>query len=402
MKALIVSLGLILLTPSVNAEESWIFSQRIPVTTEAKEGVFHHLEGAGRKHIALSENTLAVVWEDDHSGAPQIYLTHKTTDSKQFSAIQQLSTGKEAYEPALTGLSGNRFVMVWEQDGGVYVRAHKNQQLSAQIKLSQAPASHASITSLGNSAFAVWREQRSAGWSLWVAEIDVSADGQLMLKSSNRVEQKDLQQAVLFPAIAANQSGLIVAWEDRRAGHTRLNYSFSDNQGLSFSEPAYLNEFYSNRNQYDKGSGVTRVAIGSFAEKEFLAAWMDKRRGNNGYGIFAAQAYEGSFGPDEKVHSEQGDELAHNNPAVGGNLRGDFVVGWDDFRSGDADIWISRYNEEGVWSEDISPAPASGSGEQTHVAVALDEQGGLHLLWIERDSVDAPTRLWYSQGRIKK
>jgi len=129
---------------------------------------------------------------------------------------------------------------------------------------------------------------------------------------------------------------------------------------------------------------------------------MDKRRGSRGCVIFAAQAVEGSLGPDEKVHSEQGDELAHNNPAVGGNARGDFIVAWDDFRSGDADIWISRYNEDGAWSEDVTPSPASGSGEQTHPSVALDEQGGLHLLWIERASVDAPSRLWYSQGRMNR
>lgn len=75
---------------------------------------------------------------------------------------------------------------------------------------------------------------------------------------------------------------------------------------------------------------------------------------------------------------------------------------WDDFRAGNSDIWISRYTEDSVWSEDISPAPASGSGEQTHAAVALDEEGGLHLLWIERETVDTPSRLWYSLGSMRE
>ncbi|MBL6998366.1 MAG: hypothetical protein ISR73_00800 [Gammaproteobacteria bacterium] len=402
MKGLSIIFGLWLLTQNVFASGDWVFASRTPVTAQASVAVFHHLEGAGRKHIALSQQTLAVVWEDDHSGSPQIYITYKALAGERFSAEQSVSSGTEAYEPAVTGLSGNRFAMTWEQDGAVFLRSAYDQQLSPALKLSEAAGSHASIASFANSAYVVWREQRATGWSLWVAVIAVAADGQLTLTGKNRIEAEDIASTLLFPAIAANSTGLVVAWEDRRAGHTRLNYSFSHNHGAAFSPPKYLNEFYSNRNQYDKGSGVTRVALSSYAQNEFLAAWMDKRRGNNGYGIFAAQAYDGSFGPDEKVHSAQGDELAHNNPATSGNARGDFVVVWDDFRAGNSDIWISRYTEDSVWSEDISPAPASGSGEQTHAAVALDEEGGLHLLWIERETVDAPSRLWYSLGSMRE
>jgi hypothetical protein len=127
---------------------------------------------------------------------------------------------------------------------------------------------------------------------------------------------------------------------------------------------------------------------------------MDKRRGGAGYGIFAALGSDGgeNFGPNEKVHGEQGDRQPHYNPAVGGNLAGDFVVAWDDFRRGDSDIWLSHYNEDDEWSRDFSPPPASGAGEQSHPAVALDDRGGLHLLWIERADMDAPSRLWYSHG----
>ena len=60
-----------------------------------------------------------------------------------------------------------------------------------------------------------------------------------------------------------------------------------------FNTPQSLNEFYSDRNEYDKGNGVTRVSLASFGEDEILAAWMDKRRGGNGYGIFATRSHKG-------------------------------------------------------------------------------------------------------------
>ena len=104
------------------------------------------------------------------------------------------------------------------------------------------------------------------------------------------------------------------------------------------------------------------------------------------------------FGPNEKVHGETGDRQPHYNPATAGNATGDFIVAWDDYRRGDSDIWLSGYTDDLEWSEDFSPPMASGAGEQSHPSIALDEDGGLHLLWIERADPNAPSRLWYSYG----
>jgi hypothetical protein len=208
-----------------------------------------------------------------------------------------------------------------------------------------------------------------------------------------------VETAVQFPSIAVNEAGILVAWEDRRAGHTRLLVSHSTLAEPAFGEPRELNEYFSERNVYDKGSGVARVALAAFAADEIVAAWMDKRRGGAGYGIFAALGSGETFGPNEKVHGAEGDLQPHYNPATAGNPAGDFVVAWDDFRRGDADIWLSAYGGDLVWSDDHAPPPASGPGEQTSPAIVLDASGALHLLWIERATTDAPSRLWYSLGK---
>ena len=91
---------LVLASSNLLATERWNFNDKIAVANTARAGGFHHLEGAGRKHIAISGETIALSWEDDSSGAPQVYLAYKNIHQNEFYAPVQLSNGNEAYLPA--------------------------------------------------------------------------------------------------------------------------------------------------------------------------------------------------------------------------------------------------------------------------------------------------------------
>lgn len=402
MKFRFAGLCLVLAIFQTQASERWIFDSRNSVTGPPVGAVYHHLEGSGRKHIAVTRESVALVWEDNRSQAPQIYATLKSLTQETFPTALLVSSGSEAYEPSIDAISDNRFVLAFEQDGAIFARILTEKGLAEPARLSRAAASHVSIASFDDRVFASWRERDNGKWFVKIAAIRVTNANQIVVESLQSVEAEGLETPVLFPAIAVNKAGLCVAWEDRRAGHTRLLVSHARDAGETFTEPQFLNEFFSNRNQYDRGSGVTRVSLASFAQDEILAAWMDKRRGGKGYGIFASLGAEAgaSFGPNEKVHGEEGDTQPHYNPATAGNQAGDFVIAWDDFRRGDSDIWISAYNPDLEWSQDYAPPVASGDGEQSHPSIALDEKDNLHLLWIERAKLDGPSRLWYSLGRV--
>jgi len=399
MKLIGIMLLICFCTLSIEVLADWQFGQRIAINTETEKSTFHHLDGAGRKHLAVSEDRVAVLWEDDSSGSPQIYLALKDEAESNFNQALKVSTGEKAYEPAIASLANGRFVLVWEQDGATYLKIHGEQIPGKPLKLSSDSvlASHPSVTTNDGQIYVIWREQQDRLWSLQVARLYAKNHG-VELLSIKAVEVEASSTPVLFPTLTSNESGLYVAWEDRAAGHTRLKFSFSSDQAKSFIEPAYLNEFFSNRTEYDKGSGVTRVSVASFGADEVVSAWMDKRRGGKGYGIFSSIGSDGSFGPNEKIHGAKGDSLPHYNPSTSGNSNGVLVVAWDDYRMGDSDIWLTSLDEDGEWGENVTPATASGSGEQSHASVALDEKGGLHLIWIERESPLAPTRLWYSYG----
>lgn len=404
MKLLTFVVTLAIYPFSLFATDHWSFSERISVSSQA-DGVFHHLDGAGRKHIALSGGRVAVVWEDNSTSDPQVYLSFKSVTEEKFSPALQLSQGQEAYEPSITALANGAFAIAWEQDSAVYISVLEQSAgiVSKALKLSSAIASHVSLSSLDNDVFAVWREYGDGNWSLYFARL-ARKNGGLHVLSRNTVEASALHTAMLFPSVSASPAGVNVAWEDRRSGHTRLLYSYTNDGGVSFSIPEHLNEFESSRNVYDKGSGVTRVSLHPFGDDEVLAAWMDKRRSNTGYGIYASIGSDGgeSYGPNERVHGESGDKQPHYNPSTAGNRKGDFVVAWDDFRSGNSDIWLSGFDENGEWSEDLSPSVASGVLEQSHASVAMDASGGIHLLWIERKDALSPTSLWYSFAQARE
>ena len=292
-----------------------------------------------------------------------------------------------------------RFLVAWEQDAAVYVRLLGAGELSPPRKIAD-NAGHATLASTGETVYVAWRERDAGRWFLRVARVAGDLDTAPRIESRVAVEPEGTETPIQFPTLAAAESALCTAWEDRRAGHTRLLTSCSDKHGARFEAPLNLNECFANRNQYDKGSGVTRVVLAGFAGDEILAAWMDKRRGGVGYGIYAALgAYDDGFGPNERVHGAEGDRQPHYNPAATGNDAGEFWVAWDDFRRGDSDIWLSSYDEDDTWDEDYAPPVASGPGEQTHPSVALDDAGNLHLLWLERADLNAPSQLFYSRGR---
>ncbi|MCP4492618.1 MAG: hypothetical protein GY820_35720 [Gammaproteobacteria bacterium] len=394
----IIAAILILLSPATQSAEGWQFQQKIAVGSKARVGVFHHLEGAGRKHIAVSGGRVALVWEDDSSGDPQVYLAQKDQHEMEFSAAIQVSNGQEAYQPAIAGIGAGKFIVVYEQDAEVYARIWSGRGPGSALKLSGSNAAQASIAASDDYALVVWREKHKAAYSLRITRLSVNNMVLTIKGATHQVEAEALVTPLLMPAITLGGGMVCIAWEDRRAGHTRMLYSYSELAELNFTAPENLNEFYANRNEYDKGNGAARVAITAFGDDEVLAAWMDKRRGGAGYGIFSALGSEGgaAFGPNEKVHSQHGDKLPHYNPAVAGNAEGEFVVAWDDYRNGNSDIWLSSYNEDDEWDTDYAPIPAAGAGEQSHASIALDEQDGLHLLWIEREHSQAATRLWYA------
>lgn len=251
---------------------------------------------------------------------------------------------------------------------------------------------------------AAWSQRDGNHTRILVAHL--RKEGPLGLKVMQRRSAEDARVSgdQAYPDLIALQGDqLVLAWEDRRKGHTVI-LATTGGLSLDFAAPQQINEsFWGGRALgYGRGTGATRVSLASPDGEQTIAVWADKRNFRSGYDIFAAVRKSGSkgFGANEKVQDSFADLVAQWHPEVSGGLFGTLplvVVVWEDDRDGTLDIWLSwRLQEQ--WSDDLEIPGASGSGVQVEPNVALDAQGRLHLAWVEKAHVDGPSRIRYLLG----
>lgn len=397
---------LLLGLPSLACSAPWKFDEPIDVTTAHGERVFHHLETAGRKSIAARGDAIGVVWEDNRDGTPRCYFAGKAAADAQFTREIRLSDKDECYEPAVAALSDGRFIAVWEEGARTRARIVSSTGAGDTIALGEQESTQASIGVDGDAAYAVWAEKDGRFARIRVAQLTAE---QLKLRVVRRSypDSDSPKDDQLYPTIAPARSGaVVVAWEDRRNGHTFIVRTFSAD-GAQFAPTRQVNETRnaavpqtsSRTRNLGRGPGAMRAALARQDEKRVAIVWMDKRDFLSGYDVYAAFSSDGghNFGKNQKVQDSFGDNIAQWHPAIA--ARGDQVaVVWDDDRDNTPDLWLS-WPEGAGWSDDVKPSGAGGPGVQSHPGIALDDSGELHLVWLEKSDNDGPTRLRYTRGR---
>lgn len=385
----------------------WTFGQPVDVTQASGEKIFHHLESSGRRNLAVSGQRVAIIWEDNRDGTPRVYWTSKPVVAANFSRAIQISGHGEAYEPTIVALGGTRFALAWEEDGQIYVRIASAQKLGPTIKLSNHESGQASLTLSGGQIIAVYSEQSGRHRRVVLERLAIRNQQNLAVVARCTVDSEPHRDAQLYPTVVMVGNRLLVAWEDRRPGHTIIMVGQSQvGKTCLFDQPVRISQRPRGprppRPAYGKGHGVSRVSLAAYGSSNVFAAWADKRDYREGYDIYGAdKPANQAFGPNVRVQDDFGGIARQWHVALAGHRKGRLVVAWDDEREGHADVVLS-WREAGHWSEDLLVPGASGPGEQTHPSIVLDSVGNLHLSWVERKVVGGPTRLRYLLGRVKE
>ncbi|HRH81294.1 MAG TPA: hypothetical protein PLW81_09635 [Thiobacillaceae bacterium] len=388
--------GLLLGLAAPAAQAQWQFGPAVDV---AVGGVFHHLDASGRRALAVSGRRLGLVWEDNRSGAPRCYLALGRTDGPAF---REYPFGRgECFEPAVAGLGDGRFALIWEDETGVNAAVAGISGIGQALRLAPA-GGHGSLAwhpRLGLAA--AWSATEGPWRRVWRQALTVEEGRPVASGPARPADPWPAADHQAWPVLDASGAGLTLAWEDRRPGHTVIFYSHSGD-GRVWTLPARLSRNPTGRvnDQLGRGTGAMRPALAGFGEGRLAAVWLDKRDFLSGYDVYAALSDTGglTYGPDGKAQDSFGDAIAQWHAAVAGNARGDLAIAWDDDRDGTADIWVTRLKADGRYADNVTPEPASGAGAQTDPVIALDEQGRLHLAWIERDG-EGQSRLRYATGQ---
>jgi hypothetical protein len=403
----VMAATLVCLIPQILFAEPWAFEPAIDVTSANADGahkIFHHLDGTGRRNIAVTSYGVAVAWEDDRDGVPRVYFSYKDRQAGEFNADLQISGAGEAYEPVLLNLNDNRFVVAWEEEGQVYARLVEptgQPPLGVPLKLSEKSGAQVSLTRDGGEVIALWSEREGRYGRIRLQRLGVGSDAAFQPGVSCPVDALLPMDEQLYPSAALSGERLVVAWEDRRLKHTIIMAAVEQKaRSCRFSEPVRISEKPGKNNlPYGAGHGVSRVALAGFGEQKVFAVWEDKRDFRNGYDIWGAtySAEQGRFGKNEKVQDDFGGLAKQRHATVAGHPDGSLVVAWDDEREGNADVMLS-WREAAAWSDDLPLPTAAGEGQQGHPSIAFDEKGNLHAIFVERDEIESPTRLKYTFG----
>jgi hypothetical protein len=371
----------------------------------ARPGVFHHLDASGRNSLAVSGTSVGLVWEDNRSGAPGCYLALKGAGANGF---REFPFGQgECFEPAITPLDADRFLLIWEDASGVNAAIADAGGPGPATRLADSGGQGSIAFHARFGAFAAWSAPDGRWRRAWLAPLQI-AGRQISAGPARPADHMPATDDQTFPVLAASAPGLMLAWEDRRNGHTVIYGSFSSDPGAkTWSAPARISGNPTGKAQGNlgRGTGAMRPVLAAFGNR-LAAAWLDKRDFLSGYDVYAAlTGNDGGkdgdgmrFAKDQKAQDSFGDAIAQWHVAAAGNARGELILAWDDDRDSTADIWLTRLTAAG-YGENFTLPAASGPGQQSDPAIALDAAGNLHLAWIDRGD-DGVSRLRYTRWSL--
>jgi hypothetical protein len=392
------------LSAPVVLAQLWAFESPVTVSAPADK-VFHHLESSGRRSIGVAGDTVAVVWEDNRTGRPAVYLARKPLSAAAYEPAQEVSTGEdEAYEPTVIAFDDKRFVVGWEERGNVWLRIVGPASMGLPGKLGRGKSAQISLaTGRPDEVFAVWSEDDRGRGRIRAAVVRLTPAGVPVIRRRAWVERSAAAGAQQYPvaAFSAGRRQYCVGWEDRRRGHTVLMAA----QGTDperFSAPRRVNELPPKdpNVKFGKGSGLARPALAGYGVKSFAAVWADKRNFVMGYDIYAALDTGSGFGTNMLVQDGFAEQIEQWRPTIAGSASGMLTAAFDDNREGNPDVWLA-WLDGAKWSENLAVPGASGPGEQSHASLTLDAGNNLHLAFLESDRPGGATQVKYVFGRYK-
>ena len=399
MKTLSILLFVCLFISCVVNAKPLEFTTPLKVTSVEKNR-FIHLDSGGRRLIAASDDTVAVVWEDNHSGQPTIYIAYLLPESREFTPALIISGKTAAYEPVIIGLEGKRFLVGWEESDRVWLRVMEpGKEKTKSIAAAEIPSRHINLAAMPNGkAAAVWVSTKGKNVTIQYSSLQIKKQHITLTKPMPVDRSKD-RKAQLYPVVELTNQGSVVLWEDRRQGATRILSAFAP-QYKSFDQYQFVNEFTPSPSpDLGRGTGAMRATLASDKNTIVAAAWMDKRNWRSGYDVFADISTDGgnTFNKDEIVQ----DMFAENVPQWHAtitmhNQKNIIAVAWDDTRNDNPDIFYSL-RANGEWSEDYELPGAAETGAQTHPSIVFDDNGKLHAIWL--DNANKQKRLLYTRSK---
>ncbi len=186
------------------------------------------------------------------------------------------------------------------------------------------------------------------------------------------------------PVMASDGSGdFAICWFDFRNGNPDIYAQRYNSAGVALGPNFMVNDDLGTTDQYS-------AAIAMDVNGNFVVTWEDWRSGHDIY----AQRYSsfgGLMGSNFKVNDDIGD-ANQESPSAARSSSGKFVITWDDYRNGDHDIYAQIYDFYGnPLGSNFKVNDDAGSSDQRTPAIATDGSGGFVIAWNDYRNGDCDT-----------
>jgi hypothetical protein len=181
------------------------------------------------------------------------------------------------------------------------------------------------------------------------------------------------------PSIAIIDNGsFILTWRDNRNGYDESDIYAQrySSDGNSLGPNFRVNDDLGLAHQ-----GSPSIAADSIGN--FVITWVDDRDGDYDKDIYA-QLYSNdgvAFGANFKVNDDQGSKW-QRSPSISSDGTGNFVITWEDGRSGYSDIYAQRYSSDGIAIEtNFKVNDDQGYESQSSPSISIDNSGNFVITW---------------------
>ncbi|MDH4222264.1 MAG: T9SS type A sorting domain-containing protein [candidate division Zixibacteria bacterium] len=337
--------------------------------------------------IALSvSGSLIIVWTDYRNGDADIYAQRYDFSGNPSGDNFKVNddTGVISQEePAILMDSYGNFIIVWQdyrnRDWDIYAQSYDSSGLAVgyNFRINQDTEksfqkSPAISSDLSGNFIIAWRDDRNGNSDIYAQRFDFTG---LPLGSDFKVNDDAGNTYQGFPEISSDIfSNFIITWTDYRNGNRDIyaqryccsgsavgtNFRINDDTGTAFQEFPDISI---------DGSG------------NFILTWQDLRNGN--YDIFF-QRFESNGTPVESNFMINDDQRISVQlyPVIAVDDYGNFTLAWQDYRKGDWDIYVQRFKYSGYGSgSNFRVNDDSGTAYQKYPSIALNDYGNIILTW---------------------
>jgi len=339
----------------------------------------------GSPALAFDGENFLVVWQDGRSGfGGDIYGARVTPTGvvldQQGIAVSTAVSQKES--PTLA-FDGENFLVAWtNQRSGDYSDIYGARVTPAGVVLdtvgiaistAEGGQESPSLAFDGENFLVVWEDARSDSyWDIYGARVTPAG---VVLDPAGIAISTAAVNYELYPAVAFDGENFTVVWQDDRNDSVYVGYY--DIYGTRVTPAGVVLD--------TAGIAVSAVVGGqespalAFDGEDLVVAWTDGRNGSNAdiYGTRVTPAGvvldTAGIAFSTVVGSQESPALAFD----GAN----FLVAWQDERSGSSDVYGARVTPTGVVLDPAGIAIATAAGNQGSPALAFDGANFL-VVWL--------------------